>query len=899
MSPLLLCCTVPLFAALDAGAWPMIRYDAQNTAATAAVGRLSAAPRVVARYSLGGSPAGGGLESTGYVAPETVHIPADLDGDACDEIITVAGGPVRAFRGDGEELWLRVLGRGQPYLLGAADLDGCGTPEVVCSTGLPATIHILSGQDGRLLWEHSFDEQVYFAQGTRIADLDGDGVPELFILGNAPAENSGRVGWAYSFRDGYASPRQLWGGMKLPFNPHYRPQTVVADIDGDGSPEIVIASAVHAGGIGLMVAALDGRTGAVKRTVAFSNGDRNYGHLQAIRSGDKPQLDILVIGMLGRSHITYLANDDVGMREVWHFNGTFQVPYNPVADIDGDGRLEVAYTRLGNEGPGSRPEDVVLTVCDLASGELERELPGMRLQGIVSPRDGDAPILIATTVPDGRIVIGPGSAAPRELLIPNARLCLAAPQSPLNMMNEVLADRSGHTALVFDADGDGVRELLVSTPDVLRAVSLADGSARPALPFRHGAPLTAMGALRARPGSRDSLLLGGEEGLVIWTPGRDESAHIALHNLPPRVPIVAPPSPGGGAMVLVSPSNRHLAALDGRSLASGKVRELWVRHEFGGFEAPTVSDLDGDGKPEILACDRRSAEPVVLNAQDRVTKRLPALPTDGTPLVTGTCVVGRFGDGSHPMVGAVSGVGPNDGAAKWTALDPADVRALWQREGGPHPRRTPAVWDANGDGVDDLLYSHYFDLCIADGRTGQYLAYTPDVVPGYHLASVADLDGGGTRSLLLSGGYMGIYRFDLSSKELWRIPGLDYNAGGAAAVADVDGDGAPELGVAFTDRFSCFDARTGALKWQLPLPGRCSDTVAADIDGDGRPEFLFGCVSGDLYAVKAQPGGAEGSVLWQVSLGAPLGQPVVADIDGDGWAEVLVCTQDGWLYVLS
>src|SRR3990172_4925628 len=98
---------------------------------------------------------------------------------------------------------------------------------------------------------------------------------------------------------------------------------------------------------------------------------------------------------------------------------------------------------------------------------------------------------------------------------------------------------------------------------------------------------------------------------------------------------------------------------------------------------------------------------------------------------------------------------------------------------------------------------------------------------------VADLDGSGQPSLLLSGGYMAIYRFDLRGQEIWRTPPLHYNAGSAAAIGDVDGDGAVELGTAFTDRFGCYAAATGRLKWSLPLPGKGSDVAAADIDGDG------------------------------------------------------------------
>jgi outer membrane protein assembly factor BamB len=258
------------------------------------------------------------------------------------------------------------------------------------------------------------------------------------------------------------------------------------------------------------------------------------------------------------------------------------------------------------------------------------------------------------------------------------------------------------------------------------------------------------------------------------------------------------------------------------------------------------------------------------------------------------------------MLGALSNVGPKDGIARWTMYDPADGRVVWQREGGPHERRSSCVWDVNGDGCDDLVHSHFFDLIALDGKTGATLWYQGGRVPGYHLAAVADVDGSGKPSLLLSGGYMALYRFDLQGQEIWRTPPLDYNAGSAAAIGGTDGDGVAELGVAFTDRFACYNAATGQLKWSLPLPGKGSDVAAADVDGDGRMEFVFGCADGKLYAVGTAPetdlpsaAGISGRVLWHMDLGAPVGPPTVADVDGDGLAEILVSTSDGWLYALG
>jgi len=461
------------------------------------------------------------------------------------------------------------------------------------------------------------------------------------------------------------------------------------------------------------------------------------------------------------------------------------------------------------------------------------------------------------------------------------------------MMNEVLPNRSGYTVMTRDLDGDGRPELLVRTQEGLCGISPASLQVRLACGGRAADMATVVGWGRLVRDAPDALLGASGAGFVVVKPDGTHLPAIRVPALAPQPCVAARFRPGGPAAVFACRAGGTVVALDGAELAKGQVRALWSCPRLGAFDAPAVADLDGDGTREVVLCDLATAEPVVVDAHGAVRRRLPALPTDGTPLVTGTCAVGRFGPGGKVLIGALSNVGPNDGTARWTMMDPSDGRVVWQREGGPHERRSSTVWDLDGDGCDDLVHSHFFDLIGLNGKTGETLWFQGGSVPGYHLASVADLDGSGRPSVLLSGGYMALYRFDLQGKEIWRTPPLHYNAGSAAGL------GAGEFGTAFTDRFACYEAASGRLKWSLPLRGQGSDVAAADVDGDGRIEFLFGCADGFLYAVGSAGDGTEGRVLWQVDLGAPVGPPSVADIDGDGRAEVLVATADGWLHVLG
>ncbi len=106
------------------------------------------------------------------------------------------------------------------------------------------------------------------------------------------------------------------------------------------------------------------------------------------------------------------------------------------------------------------------------------------------------------------------------------------------------------------------------------------------------------------------------------------------------------------------------------------------------------------------------------------------------------------------------------------------------------------------------------------------------------------------------------------------------------SVADLDGDGTREIVLGRADRLLVFD-RTGAPRWQATVAGRIwASPVAADFTGDGRLEVVVA---------------ARSSVHMFDAAGVPLpGFPVVwrdelrslaaGDVDGDGRLEIVVAT---------
>src|SRR5207249_3091091 len=100
-----------------------------------------------------------------------------------DFAIGAYDGKVYAFHADGSALWTtKAVER---YIMAPtviADVDGDGKPEVII-TGDKVTA--LRGADGSKLWSVPFDKPgAYWSvtRGVSIADLDGDGKPDLAAL---------------------------------------------------------------------------------------------------------------------------------------------------------------------------------------------------------------------------------------------------------------------------------------------------------------------------------------------------------------------------------------------------------------------------------------------------------------------------------------------------------------------------------------------------------------------------------------------------------------------------------------------------------------------------------------------------------------------------------------------
>ncbi|WP_137940237.1 FG-GAP-like repeat-containing protein [Chitinivorax sp. B] len=314
-----------------------------------------------------------------------------------------------------------------------------------------------------------------------------------------------------------------------------------------------------------------------------------------------------------------------------------------------------------------------------------------------------------------------------------------------------------------------------------------------------------------------------------------------------------------------------LSGKDGSLLWQQKDSQLAVE----ATSHPAIADLDGDGVPEIVAYLNRGGI-AVLN-HDGSKRCTSDLPRKSDPKnYSGLNVADIDGDGKVEIL--ARGVVLNGDCSLRLQLDASDT---W------HVLRTIAA-DLDGDGRPELI-SGAGTVVHADGTP--YWTFTD--FPGH--VAVVDVDHDGKPEVIVVSGQSTTWRMVLFShdgKRLWgpvAIPGA-YNVG-APTIADMDGDGTPDIGVAASTLYTVFNA-DGSIKWSTPINDGSAVTGSTvfDFDNDGRAEIVY-FDEQTLHVFD----GRNGQPVFEIpNTSATASEyPVVADVDGDGHADLLVPANSG------
>lgn len=300
---------------------------------------------------------------------------ADLDRDGRLEVlIQTEEVGVYAVRSNGQLMWKDCIGggNGEP---GVGDLDNDGWPEVVwCSDGGVCTA--TSGRTGAIKWSYNVLHHFNVGSGSMpvgpaIAQLDGVGGPDVVVgvRDSHDASNWSRDHAMLLALD--SNGHLLWARQPPGANPLTYTHPIVADVDGDGKPDVLWGdwnTIGHKPPFNESVAwkatgpahyyRFDSK-GNLKWTQTLATFWSNKDLALADVNGDGVQ-DLLVNGPNGGQDGIWYLNSVTGDKEAFVTTWPWKVTRGPVvADLWGTGTMQWVVPAFAY-GPGSSGGSVLV-----------------------------------------------------------------------------------------------------------------------------------------------------------------------------------------------------------------------------------------------------------------------------------------------------------------------------------------------------------------------------------------------------------------------------------------------------------------------------------------------------------------------------------------------------------
>ena len=291
--------------------------------------------------------------------PSSVAV-TDLNGDGKPDLIVANKGTyghpgsVSVLLGNGDGTFQAPMNYnlgGYPVSVAVADVNGDGRPDIIVANLIDVAV-LLGNSDGTFSARRAltlYSTGFLQPNSVAVADVNGDGRPDLVVTYSGSMSKPGNVSVLLGNGDGTFQP-------PVSFAAGTDPRSVaVADVNGDGRPDLVVAdygvggsgggvSVLLGNGNGTFQPALNQMAGMYPDSVAIAdvNGD------------GRP--DLVVGNAWDFSNVRVLLGNG---------NGTFQPAQNltmasrvtsvAIADVNGDGRPDLVVTTHGNRSPISWP----------------------------------------------------------------------------------------------------------------------------------------------------------------------------------------------------------------------------------------------------------------------------------------------------------------------------------------------------------------------------------------------------------------------------------------------------------------------------------------------------------------------------------------------------------------
>lgn len=270
---------------------------------------------------------------------------ADLNGDGRPDLVTAnrEGGTVSVLlnRGDGSFGAPRdfSIGSGALPALAIADLNGDGKPDLVVGHGNVVSV-LLGNGDGTFRPKQDYGTSGLGVGSVAVADLNGDGKPDLAA---AAVSHTARLVVFLDNGDGtFQAPRDYGGGGD---------NLSVGDLNGDGRPDLVTSFTGCCVGVAVSLNRGDGTFGLPRRyggsggIVPATGGGAVSTQIADLNGDGRPDLvlgDVEAAGLYGIGLTVLLNRGDGTFGSRRDYRGAGDTDSIGIGDVNGDGRPDLA-----------------------------------------------------------------------------------------------------------------------------------------------------------------------------------------------------------------------------------------------------------------------------------------------------------------------------------------------------------------------------------------------------------------------------------------------------------------------------------------------------------------------------------------------------------------------------